>query len=115
MCSSHSARIVAVREIPLEQLASPPQQALAIRSLLSPAVRIDRCLLLGFALSLSVPGLLLLRDVGPHFRTLQIHYHRSTVVALIGNHFFNALQMRFGFLARLFCPDQLRHVFTGLR
>src|ERR1700719_4996034 len=104
MRSSHSARIVTVREIPFDQLASLPQQALAIRSLHSPPVRIDRLLFLGFAFPMSVPGLLLLRDVGPHFRTLQIHYHRSTVVALIGNHFFNALQMRFGFLARLFCP-----------
>src|ERR1700720_20083 len=104
MCSSHSARIVAVREIPLEQLASPPQQALAIRSLHSPAVRIDRLLLLGFAFPMSVPGLLLLRDVGPHFRTLQIHYHRSTVVALIGNHFFDALLSGSAFLSRSTSP-----------
>src|ERR1700740_1897042 len=115
MRSSHSARIVAVREIPFDQLASLPQQALAIGSLHSPPVGIDRLLLLGFAFPMSVPGLLLLRDVGPHFRTLQIHYHRSTVVALVGDHLLDALQVCLRFLARLFCPDQLRHVFTSLR
>jgi len=67
------------------------------------------CLPNVFARSASSP------DVGPHFRTLQIHYHRSTVVALVGNHLLDALQVCLRFLGRLFCPDQLRRVFTGLR
>src|ERR1700751_1287463 len=115
MRSSHSARIVTVREIPFDQLASLPQQAPAIRSLHSPPVRIDRLLFLGFAFPMSMPGLLLLRNVGPHFRTLQIHEHSSTVVTLVGHHLLDALQMRLGFRAGLFCPDPLPHGFTSLR
>jgi hypothetical protein len=115
MRSSHSARIVAVREVPLDQLASLPQQALAIGSLHSPPIGIDRLLFLGFAFPMPLPGLLVLRNVSPHFRTLQIRYHRSTVVALVGHHFFDALQMHLRFLARFFCPNQLRDVLIGLR
>src|ERR1700752_2261027 len=115
MRPSHSARIVAVCEIPFDQLPPLPQQALAIRSLHAPPVRIDCLLFFGFAFPMSVPRLLLLRNVGPHFRTLQIHHHCSTVVTLVGHHLLDALQVGFRFLARPFCPDQLRHVFTGLR
>src|SRR5262250_1267046 len=115
MRSSHSARIVAVREIPFDELASLPQQALAIGPLHAPPIRIDRLLFLGFAFPTSVPRLLLLRNVRPHFRTLQIHDHGSTVVALVGHHLLDALQVGLRLLARLFCPDQIRHVLPGLR
>jgi len=72
MRPAHSARIVAVRKTPLDQLASLPQQTLAIRSLHSPPIRIHRLLFLSFTFPMSVPRLFL-RNVRPHFRTLQIH------------------------------------------
>ena len=39
---------------------------------------------------------------------------RSAVIALVANHFFDALQMRFGLRTRFLDPDQLRYVFTRL-
>ena len=52
MGPSHSTRIVAVRETPLDQLASLPQQVLPIRSVHSTPVRIDRLLLVLFTFDL---------------------------------------------------------------
>src|SRR6267143_2426536 len=98
MRPSHSACIVAVRETPLHQLSSLPQEALAIRSLHAPPICIDRLLFLGFAFPMPLPRLSLLRDVRPYFHAVQVCQHCTTVVAVVGDHFFDALQMHSWFL-----------------
>ena len=114
MRPSHSTRIVAVRKAPLDQLASLPKQVLAIGSVHPPPVRIDRLLLLVFALPMPLACLLLLRNVCSYFRALHLHQHRAAMVALVGDDFLDALQMYLRFLVRCFCPNQLGYVFACL-
>src|ERR1022692_2396482 len=87
MRSPHPAGVVAVRETPLDQLASLPKQVLPIRSVHPTPVRIDRLLLVLFTFPMSVALLFLLRNVRPYFRALHLHQHRTAMVALVGDHF----------------------------
>jgi hypothetical protein len=89
MRSPHPAGVGAVRETPLDQLASLPKQVLPIRSVHPTSVRIDRLLLVLFAFPMSLALLFLLRKVCSYFRALHLQQHRAAMVALVGDHFFD--------------------------
>src|SRR3984893_12579905 len=114
MRPSHPTRIVAVREAPLDQLASLAKQTLAIGSVHTPPVRIDRLLLLVFALPVPLARLPLLRHVGPYLCALHLYQYRPTMVALVGDDFLDALQMHLRFLVRSFRANQFGYVFARL-
>src|ERR1039457_5176352 len=114
MRPSHPTRVVAVSEAPLDQLASLPKQTLAIRSVHPPSIRIDRLPLLIFAFPMPMALLFLLRNVGSYFCTPHLYQRRAAMVPLVGDDFFDALQMHLRFLARCFCPHQLGYVFARL-
>ena len=114
MGPSHPTRIVAVREAPLDQLASLAKQGFPIRAVHSSTVLIDRLLLLGLALPMPLALLLLLWKVRSYVRALHRYQHRTAVVTFVGYYFLDALQMDLRFLIRCFCPNQLGYVFARL-
>jgi hypothetical protein len=81
MHPSDSTRVVEARKSPRDQLTSLPKQLLAINSVRPPPVRIDRLLLLVFALSMSLARLLLLRNVRSYFRAKLLHQCRAATLA----------------------------------
>jgi hypothetical protein len=114
MDPSHSARIVAVREAPLDQFASLAKQGFPIRAVHSSPVLIDRLPLLGLALPMPLALLLLLWKVRSYVRALHRYQHRTAVVTLVSHHFLDTLQMHLRILIRCFRPNQLGDVFARL-
>src|ERR1700716_1971832 len=110
MRPSHAAGFVAMREAPLEQLASLPEQPLAIASLHMPPIRVAGLLLFGFAFPMPFPLLLLLGNVRAYFCVPQVLQQRSAMVALVAHHLFDAFPMPLRFLAPFFGSDQLRYL-----
>src|ERR1700716_1274753 len=97
MRPSHAAGFVAMREAPLEQLASLPEQPLAIASLHMPPIRVAGLLLFGFAFPMPFPLLLLLGNVRAYFCVPQVFQQRSAMVALVAHHLFDAFRCTCGF------------------
>src|ERR1017187_7848106 len=98
MAAPHPARLVAVREAALDQLAAPPQQTLAVLAPHPPPVGIHRLLLSLLARPVPQPFLLLLRNVAANLVTLHPLDHRAAVVALVRHQIFDPSNVHLGLI-----------------
>lgn len=110
--SPHPATLIAMREGPLDQLSSFPQKTLALRTLQSLPVCVDRVPFFLFSYPMPLPRLLLLGYIGAHPGGFHLLQHRPAVITLVSHDFLDAAQMHLRRLARPYLRlplDQLGH------
>src|SRR6516164_2955390 len=108
----HAARVVAMRKAAFHQLAAPPQYALAVLTLHPPPILVYRLLFGPLALPLPSSSLLLLRHVAAHLIGLSPLQDRAAVVAFVGHHLFDAVDVDLGLVVGPllgFASDLFRH------
>src|SRR5690349_21521625 len=94
MHPSHSAGSVQVRHASFRQFTALPLQSLAARPSNPPPIGVHLLLLFLFPFPVA-PASLRLRNVTATAHRMQILYHCSTVVTLVGHRFFDAAQVDF--------------------
>src|SRR3954454_24665995 len=87
-----SAGVELMCEVPLDAFASLPLQPLAPVALNPPPVGVYRRLFRLFPFPVAWPTIWL-GYVGPHFQFGHSNHHLIAVIALVGNHFFDAFRM----------------------
>ena len=96
MCASHAAGVVIVGEASFDQFSTLAQETLPFGTLESLAVLVDGWLLPFLAHPMPLARLLLLGNVSADADGLHLFYYRTTVVSLVGHHFFDAVQVHLG-------------------
>src|SRR6266851_4031602 len=114
MSPPHSPRFVTMREAPLDQFAPLAKQALAIVSRYPLPVAVDGLLCILLSNPVPFAGLLLFGNGSSDSSFLRRHQRRAAVITLIGNYFFDTLQVDAWLRRRRFPGNQVRHILARL-